>query len=723
MNLSFQSSLFLVVLFAAASVAISIAMYRQTVPQVSDAKRRTLIALRSAGLFFILIALCEPLLQFISVSMQKPTVALLVDNSLSMSQRDAIGNREEIARSIIASSSLQKLSSAAEIRTIAFSSEAMFLSADSFRCNGASTNIASALNFALKEFPANLHSIILLSDGNFNAGSNPLYSAERSRAPIFTIGIGDTMEQKDISVASLNVNSLAYSETTIPVNGQIKISGIGYSNLAVTLLEDGKQIAQKNITVNASPAAVSIIPFAFEYTPSSAGTKKITVSVNSAAGELTEQNNRRSALVKVLKNKLKIAILAGAPSADVSAVTSAINDDVNIEAVSFLQTVGGEIKNLTDKKTLQQSLNETDCIIFCGFPSQFTTQNSLQTIKEAVQQKNLPLLFLASRTIDFPKLRLLETLLPFSVAAEKIDEQSVFPSIPARQKFHQLINLNGNSADLWQKLPPIFYSLPTFKAKPEAIVLSEISLQGVSLPMPLIVLRNAAGMRSLAVLGYGIHRWKLLASANEETKGFFSVWFSAVVRWLSTRDADKRLRVEPMKEFFAQGEQIEFTAQAYNESYEPLDGAEISLNVRSMNGQKENLVEENFEFAGSGRYAAQIGTLPEGDYSYKAKATLVGNVVDSASGRFSVGEQQLEFTETTMNKTLMMQIASKSGGMYADAKNADSLFTKIASLPSLIPQEVTTKKEFELWNLPIVLSLIIVIFGIEWLIRKRSGML
>jgi hypothetical protein len=39
------------------------------------------------------------------------------------------------------------------------------------------------------------------------------------------------------------------------------------------------------------------------------------------------------------------------------------------------------------------------------------------------------------------------------------------------------------------------------------------------------------------------------------------------------------------------------------------------------------------------------------------------------------------------------------------------------------PEEQFTTSELEVWNLPLLLSVIVALFGLEWFIRKQSGML
>jgi len=52
--------------------------------------------------------------------------------------------------------------------------------------------------------------IILASDGIYNKGINPIYTAVKSYAPIYTIGLGDTIRPKDAFVIGLKNNNIVY---------------------------------------------------------------------------------------------------------------------------------------------------------------------------------------------------------------------------------------------------------------------------------------------------------------------------------------------------------------------------------------------------------------------------------------------------------------------------------------------------------------------------------
>jgi hypothetical protein len=304
-----------------------------------------------------------------------------------------------------------------------------------------------------------------------------------------------------------------------------------------------------------------------------------------------------------------------------------------------------------------------------------------------------------------------------------VDEQQVLPFVQERYRFHQLIQSDGAA---WEKLPPVYYSLPTFTAKPEAQTLLSVKIQNVPLTNPLFVVRNIGGTKSAAILSYGVHRWKVLAGTDDETKEHFGQWFSTLVRWLATREQDKRLRVEPAKEFYSRGERISFAGQVYNESYQPLDNAEVLVTIRPHHATSSTnsvTVETILSSSGAGLYEGNIAGLGEGEYSYTASAVANGDTVGRVSGRISVGEQSIEFAETKMNKPLLKQIAASSGGNYADAVSFSALTDEILARKEMSLQEQTHTSEYQLWNLPWFLAVIILLFGIEWFVRKQSGML
>jgi hypothetical protein len=352
------------------------------------------------------------------------------------------------------------------------------------------------------------------------------------------------------------------------------------------------------------------------------------------------------------------------------------------------------------------------------YPNDATSAASLALIQEAVNGSK-PLLFLLSRTEDPAKLRALEAALPFTIGETSTNEYQVFVAIPDAQNANPILRLSLGSVDAWSKLAPVFRTQTLFRVKPESEVLATVRLQTTTTTDPLLISRNVNQKKSFAVLAYGIWRWKMYGDPGSGTENLLDEFLSNTVRWLTTREDDRRFKTQPIKPIFSGQEPIEFAGQLYDESYKPVDDATIQVTITQAK-QTNDIILNSF---GNGQYDGSLDRLGEGDYSFTARAQQDGKTVGEDKGTFSVGGLNVEFLDTRMNKLLLQQIAALTGGRYYDSEALENLPNDIASLPNFKPRELTRTNEIELWNLKWTLSLIVLVFALEWLLRKRSGMI
>ncbi|HMB91492.1 MAG TPA: hypothetical protein VKP65_11635, partial [Rhodothermales bacterium] len=125
---------------------------------------------------------------------------------------------------------------------------------------------------------------------------------------------------------------------------------------------------------------------------------------------------------------------------------------------------------------------------------------------------------------------------------------------------------------------------------------------------------------------------------------------------------------------------------------------------------------------GNGRYVLDVGTLPEGTYTYEATGERNGVTLGNDSGTFAVGSLTLEFKETRANAALLRQIAQRSGGLFFTADQLASLPSALQDGGSFSPVVFEATRETELWHLPVFIAIVILLLTTEWVLRKRSGM-
>lgn len=717
-TVDFAVSVLLVLLFAFVGIAAALWYYRATVPRVSSRFRRFLIVLRATAFTLILILLTQPLFRLSFTSIEPPTLALLADNSASMRIIDAHGSRADALRAALRSDTFPRIARRADLRFYTFGlalrpSDAALT--DTLPLNEEATNFSAALQgLARERILHHIDAAVVLTDGTPTLGRNPLYDAETLGMPVYTVGIGDTTEPKDLLIVRTVANQIVYSDVPTPVGVVLKSSGLPGGTVGVHLREGNTELAQTSLRLQPGTREYEIT---LTYTPHTEGTFRYTVQADILPGELTPANNRAVFMAHVLKSRLRLILLAGAPSPDVAILGQTLRENKNIDVTTLTQTSAGGFYEGTLRR---EQLDSADCLILLGFPTAQTTPAIWTMVAGTLLNSRLPLLFLAGRQVSYDRLRDLGPLLPFSVDAFAPTEQFATASAAESERLNPLIALRGpDDAALWGRLPPLYRTLSFFKARPESRVLAVARTENSSSPDPLLITRSVGDRKSLACTAYGLWRWRLLVQADPRTSDFLGAFLAAAVRWLTAPEEHRPVRVTPGKDLFVQGEPVEFTGQVYDQSARPVDNARVSLQAR--HGETSAGIE--LRPLGNGRYEGTLEGLGEGDYSYTATASLDGSSVGTDAGKFSVGGVRLELQDTRPNFTLLQLLATRTGGRFLTPDELGSLDSLLAGQGSFASQSVRRTREVELWNWRGLLAAIILLFATEWILRRRAGML
>ena len=75
----------------------------------------------------------------------------------------------------------------------------------------------------------------------------------------------------------------------------------------------------------------------FTYIPKTAGEKKLTVAISKLKGEFTSANNRNVFYINVLSNKVRVLVIAGSPSPDLTFIKNALRKDDSFTVNSLTQ--------------------------------------------------------------------------------------------------------------------------------------------------------------------------------------------------------------------------------------------------------------------------------------------------------------------------------------------------------------------------------------------------
>ncbi len=712
---SFSSPLILILALVGLSLGTGFLFYRFTLPPVSRGWRVFLSLLRGVALALIVVLLFEPAVRLVASQFRPPVVAVLVDNSQSMNIDDHSGRRfDELQRALAAIRSESFGDASIRYYPIGTTMGKQITDSDSLSFSEEATNLSEPLKILgdIKD-KENISAIVVLTDGVYNIGRNPLYEAERTGIPLYAVGIGDSSDHQDVLVSSVAANEIVYNESEAPVDVGIRSSGYGGQRVDVSIFDGATILAKKSLSLEKGTREYSV---RLSYFPAGEGTRKYVVRVSPLEGELTLKNNSKTFFVRVLKSRLRVFILAGAPTPDVASIRKTLSEDPALLVDARTQKSG---QDFFEGSLSASQLDSADCIITIDFPISTTTQSTLDMLRHAILERAKPLFFIGGSSIDYRMLMSIGSVLPFTASDIRTSEEFVFYSRVQAQGTHPVVDLGNIGNAAWDRLPPLYRREATYRTKIEATTLAHMRIQGVVLQDPLLSARSVQRQRSLAFVGYGLWRWRLMAQSTPETEHLLATFLSNSVRWLTTREEQKPVRITAGKNSFFQNEPVDFQAQVYDGSARPVNDARVEVTIL----EKEKRFNLLLLPIGNGRYEGQIASLGPGDYTFNGSATGGGISYGQDQGRLTVGELNLEFQETRMNIGLLRQLAERTGGTFLPSADAGKLNEEILRGPEMRSREVITGSSIELWNWQYTLAVIVLLLFLEWFLRKRLGML
>jgi hypothetical protein len=719
--LSFGLNPWLLLLSLVGAALLTYWAYRQTTPHLGSGRRAALMALRFAALSVVLFLLFEPVLRLLQRATHAPVLAVLVDTSQSLGLRNEEGgpafDLAETVRQALHQIPVGEVPG--EVRLFTFDGETHLHPGtegwiDSLAFDGARTNLAQALDYvrdALRNDP--LRGVLLVSDVNHNTGRNPIYTAERYPVPIHTVVVGDTTQRRDVQLRRVTTNELGYVGTEVPVQVGLRAEAYPNERVSVSLVQNGQVLSSQPVQLGSTPEEV---PVDLRFTPAQAGLQRLTVSVSRLPGEATWRNNAETIAIRILENRRQVLLLAPAPTPDLAALRQLFEADPDLSITTLTQKQQGQYY----EGPPPTDLGRFDLIVLVGYPGTAADVALLDRVVQAAQN-GTPLVFLLDRLTDQRLLaQRLGTVLPATpqVIRPGFVEATLVPS--AQGTLHPVMGTqDGSDPGLWRQLPPLLTSESRWQVSPDARVLGVTQVQGVPLNDPVLVVRERGRLRTAALLGSGTWRWKNLPADLEAAAPLWPTLFENLNRWVTTPQDNRPVRVQPIQDVFAGGEDVQFTGQVYDESLQPVSTAEVDVTVTTPDARE---LPYRMQSVGNGRYLLNSGPLPEGTYRFTAQARRVDTNLGTDAGTFAVGGVTLEYRETRANAALMRQIAQRSGGLFLSPGETAGIPARLAASDTFRPTVIEETQEVELWHRFGFLAAVLLLLTVEWFLRKRNGL-
>ena len=724
--------------------------YRSTTRQLSSGWKTFFIGIRSSVLILILFCLLRPIVTTLQVSPQETYLAVLIDDSQSMSIADLPGDlsrQAAVQAQLYEDGLLDNLSESFQIRSFRFDKETQRIAGvEELSEEGTASSIDQALAYVddqLNGLP--LGGIVLVSDGADNSDSDPLSKAREfgtRQIPIFTIGAGQEDIPQDIGIVDVSAAKTVLEGSVFSVQVAVNHQGYEGQEVELSIMDGETQVVSDIVTLGTEGVTRR---YNLELTPERPELIVYDLNVELQSGEIIEKNNIYSFLVdNTEKEALDILYIEGHPRNEYKFIRRAVTGDGSLRLATYLQT-GPEkyyrqgIESATELSSGfpedREALYQYEAIILGDIEFDFFNADQLQMIEDFVAERGGGFLmsgmvdeeFVGTPIADILPITLVEeNFLPSHLRGgirrgEHPSGELFFPRLTNNGEFSPLLRLAADDSEniaMWRQLPELQGVYVTGRIKPGAEVLIEHPLlQYQNQALPLLASQRYGSGRSMSLTTASTWRWQMMLPSADQSHE--TLW-RQLLRWLAV-SAPERITIEFDREFYNVGDPVNVKATVLNNEYEADNDA--TLWMQTSNPLEEFLdAPMEWDIEEDGVYRASFVAEEEGVYSLLVDvASAAGEASDSSAEKraaFVVTPSLREYTNAELDSGLLRRISEASGGSYFNLAGSDALTDTIEFTPNAYSREV----QIDLWDRPWLLGLLILLLCVDWMTRRMKGL-
>ena len=639
-----------------------------------------LFVLRFFSITLITLFLLSIFLKQVKNETQNPIILFAIDNSSSMvMQKDSL----EVKKDLLAKLANLKnsISKNFEVKSILFGDKTTSSSNDP-NFNDKETDISNLISEIENNFSnQNIGALIIVSDGIYNKGSNPLYSAEKLNFPIYPIALGDTSEIKDVAIQKINHNQVAYLGNSFPAEVIVSAKNFKGKDAVVSLFQGQTEKAKQTVKINSDNFLATCN---FTFNANTVGLLKYTVKVSVLDGEKNSLNNQQSFVVDVIDNKEKILLLATAPHPDIAAIKEAILNSTSYEVDYSLSS------------EFKKPIKPYSLIILHGA---LTNQNTI---------------------INDCKINAIPFWIINPLSAENLSGVKINSAI---NKFNDAESYLNNSFGLFtisdelkkfaKELPAVKTFFGNYVLGNGSNVLIKQRIGSVETENPILIFSEMSGLKNSVFIGDGLWKWRMRDFAEHTNHNLFNELITKSVQYLAVKSDKSFFRISSPKTI-NENEAIEIDAEVYNKSYELITEPDVTLTLSNSEGKKFNYTFGKTTNA----YKLSIGLLPFGEYKYEAKVKVNGELFVK-HGSLIVKEIVSEKINTVADHQLLFSMAKRTGGRLFYKNELDKLESELLKNDQIKPITYSQNNTTSLIDLKWLFWLILIFLSIEWYFRKR----
>ena len=730
----------LVWLAVGAIAAAGAAQYARSAGVLTTRDRVLLGALRVIAVAALGFALARPVLVIAESVTQRNIVAVLVDDSRSMRIADVGGKpRSSVVTSLVGgadSALLAALAPRYQTRVYRVSGSGRVSDPAALAYDGPRTRLLSSVLRLEDELEgAPLAGVVVLSDGADNStvtGTSPgiteqLLSLRSRGIPVYPIGIGSPRFERDVEIARIDAPRTVLRNSTVLLTVVVVQRGLGGTRLPVVVEDSGRIVGSASVVMPKDGEAVQV---RVRVPASETGARLLRVHVPVQSGEVVRENNERRTLLVVRDRREKILYMEGEPRPELKFARRAVEGDANLQLVTLLRSakdkflrlgVDDSLELASGFPTTREELFSYRGVVLGSIEASFFTADQLRMLSDFVSERGGGLLFLGGRGAyaegGYAGTSLSDAF-PFELSVGTPD--STAHELHARPTplgaLHPALQIgrdDSTTATRWTSLPPLTSVNTLLRAKPGATVLLTGGLGDGPGTRPLLAVQRFGRGRVMGLAAQDTWLWQMHASIPVADSTHEILW-RQMLRWL-VGDVPDRVDVTVPEES-GPGEAVPVTAVVSDRAFIKANGATVQGAVRGAGGASQM----SFDWAvdRDGEYTASFVPDRPGVHEVVLQSVFRGDSTDSSPAYVRVAEAMDEHFGAELRASLLRQVAEETGGRYYTPATVGDLARDIVYSPS----GSTVVKKNDLWDMPIVLIVLLLALGGEWVLRRRRGM-
>lgn len=595
------------------------------------------------------------------------------------------------------------------------------------KAGGKSTRVGSAIEEAVERYSGQpIAGVVVLSDFAWNEGADPIEVAKRMKdrgIPVYTVGLG-LPTPPDVRVRRVIAPDVVFANDKVPVRVQIDSRGFDHRSVELGISLNGDIAGSRAVTLTGGSQFEEIM-----FTPRPvSGTANLEASIVPLAGEISEDNNRIRQKIRIIDEKIKVLYVEGMPRWEYRYLRWVLLRDQRLD-VKFLMTQGDPTLPTASTMYLPKYPEEAaaafkfDLVILGDVPASYFSQKQMELMEELVRKRGGSLLMIAgpmgapSSYVNTP----IDRILPVKTS----DGQWV----SVGDDVHPVVTRDGlagtvaslavpreKNAQVWSAVKPLT-SIPQLGgAKAGATVLLTLSdTTDESKAFPLVAWQRYGSGKCMFVGTEDL--WRLRFQEGDKYHARFwgqAIQFLTLSRLLGE---NKQITIETDRRLYSAGEQAQVFANVLNDAYEPVVAESYWVRIEKKNSAEEAAQLELKPVPGTaGLYTGSLVTKDDGSYTVltAARDQSVAGAVE-----FDVVTTPPEQRETAMQIEVQYKTAELSGGRAFSIRNVNTLPDSISSVTTTR----SIRQERDLWDLPVIFILIVVLFGSEWYLRRSENLI